>query len=72
MQSIGADLLDRGCIEAERQGHDIFMVVHDQAIAPENDLGLDHFIRCFTTKDKWARNFPLEADGAIVNYYLKD
>ena len=72
VQSIGVDLLDRGCIEAERQGHEIFMVVHDQAIAYENDLGLDHFIDAFTTKDRWAETFPLEAEGNIANYYTKD
>ena len=72
VQSIGADLLDRGCIEAERQGHPIFMVVHDQALCEENELGLDHFVKAFTTKDDWAETFPLDAEGNIVNYYLKD
>jgi len=72
VQSIGADLLDRGCIEAERQGHEIFMVVHDQALCEENEHGLDHFIRAFTTKDDWAESFPLDAEGNTVNYYLKD
>lgn len=72
VQSIGADLLDHGCISAEAAGHDIFMVVHDQALSPHRDHGIKHFIKHFTKKQPWAETFPLEADGDVAPFYRKD
>jgi DNA polymerase len=74
VQAIGADLLNRGLIEADRQGFEIPMIVHDQALAETHTAPgtLEDFTRALCTKDDWAATFPLEASGAIHPYYLKD
>ncbi len=74
VQATGADLLNRGCVEAERQGFPICMIVHDQALC-ETDKAkgdLDQFTAALCTKDDWAHDFPLTAAGETTNYYLKD
>jgi DNA polymerase bacteriophage-type len=74
VQAIGADLLNRGCIEAERRGFNIAMIVHDQALAETKDApgDLEDFIDALCTKDPWAASFPLAASGAVQPFYLKD
>lgn len=74
VQAIGADLLNRGCVEAERRGFPITMIVHDQAICETAKARgtLEEFVAALCTKDPWAETFPLEASGAITPYYLKE
>lgn len=72
VQAIGADLLNHGMVCAEKAGYDIFMPVHDQALAEDNGLPLEGFISALCTKQPWAADFPLEASGAVHPYYLKD
>jgi len=74
VQAIGADLLNRGCVEAERRGFPITMIVHDQAICETSKTSgtLEEFVAALCTKEPWAETFPLEASGAITPYYLKE
>lgn len=74
VQAIGADLLNRGCVEAERRGFPICMIVHDQAICETSESSgtIDEFVAALCTKDPWAESFPLEASGAVTPYYLKE
>lgn len=70
-QAIGADLLNYGCLQAEKEGYNILMIIHDQCLA-DATLPLDEFVEALCRKQPWAETFPLEADGNIVPYYLKD
>lgn len=74
VQSIGADLLNRGCVEAERRGYPICMIVHDQALCEQSATtgSLEGFIEALCTKDEWAETFPLEASGEVTPYYMKE
>jgi DNA polymerase len=73
VQSIGADLLETGCVEAEKQGFDIVAVIHDQALAlAKKGKTLGAFIKALCYKKPWAKTFPLEADGSVAPYYRKD
>lgn len=74
VQAIGADLLNRGCIEAERRGYPIAMIIHDQALCESHFSkgNLDGFLEAMCAKDAWAESFPLAADGAEHPYYLKE
>lgn len=69
-QGTGADLLAHGCVEAEKRGFDIFFVVHDQCLAPD-DGRLQEFIDALCTVPDWFRGFPLEADGKVELSYCK-
>ena len=71
VQAIGADFLNHGCLKAEEAGYDIFMIVHDQALAL-NTAPLEGFVEAFCTRPAWALDFPLDAAGAITPYYLKE
>jgi DNA polymerase len=74
VQAIGADLLNRGCIEAEKRGYPICMIVHDQALCETSAAtgDIEGFLEAMCVKDEWAADFPLEADGGIAPYYQKD
>jgi DNA polymerase len=74
VQSIGADLLNRGCIEAERRGYPICMIIHDQALCESASAqgGLAGFVEALCVKDDWAHDFPLEASGDENPYYMKE
>jgi DNA polymerase len=74
VQSIGADLLNRGCIEAERRGYPICMIVHDQALCETSETAgtLEGFTEALCIKDDWAFDFPLEASGDLTPYYMKE
>ena len=70
-QSVGVDLLVYGCLQAEKAGYDIFMIVHDQALAHDT-LPIEGYLEHLCAKQPWAETFPLEADGAVHPYYLKE
>lgn len=71
VQAIGADLLSYGCRRAESAGHEIFLIVHDQALAPAN-RPLQSLIDSLCEKESWAEQFPLDASGDEQPFYLKD
>lgn len=71
IQATGFDLLDYGCLQAEKEGYRIFLNVHDQSLA-HDDLPLEGFLEAMCRKEPWAETFPLAADGAVHPYYLKD
>lgn len=71
IQRMGAELLYHGCIEAQKCGYDVFMQVHDQALAYANNP-LEGFLKAFCSKQPWAKTFPLDAAGSVQPYYLKD
>lgn len=71
VQAIGADLLNHGCVKASEEGYEIFLIIHDQALAHDG-LPLEGFLKALCHKQPWAESFPLEADGAVHPYYLKE
>ena len=72
-QALGVDCLDEGCINATRDGFDIFMVVHDEILTLDHPtLTVKDLEKSFCTIGPWADGFPLAADGDVVPYYLKE
>ena len=59
-------------IRAEQEGYGVMMCIHDQALAQANGGTLEGFIEALCQKEPWAETFPLEADGQIVPFYLKE
>lgn len=71
VQATARDLMVNGCLTAEKQGFEIFSVIHDQALAEEGDP--DQFAKALCTLPDWMpKDFPLVAEPALVNYYKKD
>lgn len=73
-QAVAGDFLTEGCVAASKQGYNIFMVVHDQALAQFNPAtdSAEAFTSILCTKPAWAQDFPLEAATNIVDFYTKD
>lgn len=69
-QGTARDILQHGCVKAEREGFDIWAVIHDQALADEGDV--ERFIKCLCSHPDWLpKDFPLAAEGFLCNYYAK-
>lgn len=70
VQAVARDIMLHGCLQAEKQGYEIFNLVHDEAHAHDNDL--DGFIKAFTTLPPWLPDdFPLACEAERVNFYSK-
>lgn len=72
VQAIGADLLNYGCVQCEKEGYDVRLIIHDQILGLDNGLSLEGFAEAFCRKQPWAETFPLAAEAARVPFYLKD
>jgi hypothetical protein len=69
---MGADLLDYGCQQAEKEGFDIRMIIHDQILALENGRPVSELVEAFCRVQPWAATFPQAASGDVVDFYTKD
>jgi len=71
-QATAGDMLVNGLLIAEKAGFEVAMVVHDQALAAFNpNLSIELFCKCLCDLPAWAKGLPIEAEGAVVPYYLK-
>ena len=70
-QAVAWDLMVHGVSVAVEAGFDVFMLVHDQALAHADGGSLDEFIRCLTTLPEWAFGFPLASEGVACEVYGK-
>jgi len=72
-QGVAADCMGVGAINATRAGHDIIMLVHDEAVRTTRGSAhtLEHFIKCLTDMPAWAEGLPLVAEGETIPYYRK-
>lgn len=76
VQAIARDLLGNSMLNMQKEGFEITMHVHDEAIAEiplEN--AKEHYTRMVRIMEQvppWASDFPLKADGYITPFYLKD
>lgn len=76
VQAIARDLLGNSMLNMRKEGFEIVMHVHDEAVAEiplEN--AEEHYKRMVRAMEKvpeWAHDFPLKADGYITPFYLKD
>ena len=72
-QGVAADVMGVGTINATKAGHQIVMLVHDEAVRVTrgSNLTLEHFIKCLTTMPAWADGLPLAAEGNTIEFYTK-
>lgn len=69
-QATGVDLLTYGCLQAEKEGFDPLLVVHDQAIYKalgDKELLTEAMCRV----PEWFEGFPLEATLDVTRSYSK-
>ena len=75
VQATARDILMRGIQNAEAQGYEVVMHVHDEIISetPNTDrYSTEGLSRCMTTMPTWAEGLPLAAAGFEADRYRKD
>lgn len=76
VQAIARDLLGSSMLNMQKNGFDIVMHVHDEAVSEiplENAKEhYDKMVKAMEQVPDWAPDFPLKADGYITPFYLKD
>lgn len=72
-QGVAADVMGVGALNATRAGHQIVMLVHDEAVrlTRGSKLTLEHFVKCLTDMPAWAKGLPLAAEGNTIEFYTK-
>jgi DNA polymerase len=72
-QGVAADCMGVGAINATKAGHNIIMLVHDEAVRTTRGSAhtLEHFIKCLTDMPAWAEGLPLVAEGETIPWYRK-
>lgn len=70
VQGTARDIMQHGCVTAEKRGFEIFSIIHDEALAHEGDP--QEFEDALCTKPDWLpENFPLAAESHACRYYAK-
>jgi DNA polymerase len=72
-QAVAGDVMTHGALVAETRGFQIFMLVHDQALAERlKGQTPEAFAAALCELPDWAEGLPIEAEAAIQPYYVKD
>lgn len=72
IQAISRDLLVNGMINAEKNGFEVVMHVHDEIVAEiVSAYTYQNFDEIITKLPNWADGIPLEAEGFISRRYRK-
>lgn len=76
VQAIALDVLNYGMEQAENDGFETILHVHDEngtmCDDDDSDHGLDQLVDCITRRPPWGRDLPLAAAGWEGHYYRKD
>ena len=76
VQSVAGDILWSGLVNADREGLESVIHVHDEIVAQTDitcaDQTLSRLQQCMVTQPEWAKDMWLGADGFITNRYTKD
>lgn len=71
-QATAADFMAHGAVNAERQGMEPFMLVHDQGLALRNrNQTAKDFEAALGVLPAWAIGFPMKVEAKITTYYKK-
>ena len=74
MQGTARDILAEAMLRLKKQGFDIVMHVHDEAVleVTEGFGSVEEVCGIMAQQPKWAENLPLRADGYECAFYKKD
>lgn len=70
-QGTAGDLMGHGLVTAIERGFDVFMLVHDEALAVNDGRPVEEFCDAITDLPNWAAGLPLKAEGKVIPFYLK-
>jgi DNA polymerase bacteriophage-type len=74
VQAIARDCLAETLVRLDQAGYQTIMHIHDEAVldVPEEYADLDRVIEIMREPINWAPGLPLNADGFVADYYMKD
>lgn len=74
VQGTARDLLAEAMLRLKKQGFDIVMHIHDEAVleVPEGVSSVEEVCAIMAEQPEWAKGLPLRADGYECAFYKKD
>lgn len=74
VQGTARDLLAEDMLRLKKQGYDIVMHIHDEAVleVPEGVSSVEEVCAIMAEQPEWAKGLPLRADGYECAFYKKD
>ena len=70
-QGVAFDIMAHGALNAEQEGMEAFMLVHDELICRAGSKSSDDLVRAMTKLPPWGAGIPLAAEGKNIPFYKK-
>jgi DNA polymerase len=75
VQGTARDMLAEACLLLEKNDFEVLNLIHDEVLMlvdeSQAESALDHVVKLMTTPPKWAKDFPLAAEGWVGKRYRK-
>ncbi|KKF45938.1 DNA polymerase [Streptococcus uberis] len=72
VQATARDILAEALLRIEEAGHDVVFHVHDEAIIEGSGMTIEEVNNLMAQAPDWAEGLPLNSEGYITKYYMKD
>ncbi|HES6068324.1 TPA: DNA polymerase [Streptococcus pyogenes] len=72
VQATARDILAEALLRIEAAGHGVVFHVHDEAIIEGSGLTIEEVNDLMAQTPEWAEGLPLNSEGYITKYYMKD
>lgn len=72
VQATARDILAEALLRIEKAGHDVVFHVHDEAIIEGAGMTIEEVNNLMAQAPDWADGLPLNSEGYITKYYMKD
>lgn len=72
VQATARDILAEALLRIEEAGHDVVFHVHDEAIIEGSGMTIEEVNNLMAQAPEWAEGLPLNSEGYVTKYYMKD
>ncbi|WP_249630183.1 DNA polymerase [Streptococcus uberis] len=72
VQATARDILAEALLRIEEAGHDVVFHVHDEAIIEGAGMTIEEVNNLMAQAPDWAEGLPLNSEGYVTKYYMKD
>lgn len=72
VQATARDILAEALLRIEEAGHDVVFHVHDEAIIEGAGMTIEEVNNLMAQAPDWADGLPLNSEGYVTKYYMKD
>ncbi|AUC25578.1 DNA polymerase [Streptococcus uberis] len=72
VQATARDILAEALLRIEDAGHDVVFHVHDEAIIEGSGMTIEEVNNLMAQAPDWAEGLPLNSEGYVTKYYMKD